>query len=109
MTGFVTLVLDDGTEVSFQAAESDLVQQRGGPQEVEQESLTRLTALADAAQGVAQSFRDRVKPDELTIEIGVGLSGEVGWFFAKSGLDASIKLTLTWKGDPPAASNPALS
>lgn len=39
-----------------------------------------------------------MKPDELELEIGVALSGEVGWFFAKSELDASIKLTLKWKG-----------
>jgi hypothetical protein len=29
-------------------------------------------------------------------EIGVGLSGEVGCFFAKSELEATIKVTLKW-------------
>lgn len=58
MADFVTVVLDDGTEVSFQAAESDLVRQHGGGGEVEQETLGRLSDLADAAYGVARSFRE---------------------------------------------------
>jgi hypothetical protein len=60
-------------------------------------TIHRIGAIASAAGEVCKDFRDKLKPDELEMEIGVGLSGEVGWFFAKSGLDASIKVTLTWK------------
>jgi hypothetical protein len=100
---FVTVVFEDGTEVAFQSAEADLVQPRGGGPVVEryEHAMTGLTALADGAHGLARTFREKVRPDELQLEIGVGLSGEVGWFFAKSELEATLKLTLTWKGNQP--------
>jgi hypothetical protein len=100
---FVTVVLEDGTEVMFQSAEADLVRPYGGTPAVEryEAGMASLAAVADAAGGVSRSFREKVKPEELRLEIGVGLSGEVGWFFAKSGLEASIKLTLTWRAAQP--------
>ena len=103
MADFVTVVLDDGTEVVFQSAESDLVRPRGGPPVVEryEAAMDALGAMAHATQRVARSFAQKMKPDELELEIGVGLSGEVGWFFAKSELEATLKLTLTWKGEKP--------
>jgi hypothetical protein len=102
---FVTVVLDDGTEVVFQSAESDLVKPHGGPPVVEryEAAMDALGAMAHATQRVARSFAEKMKPDELALEIGVGLSGEVGWFFAKSELEATLTLTLTWKGEKPAA------
>jgi hypothetical protein len=95
---FVSVVLADGTQVTFQSAESDFVELHGGSPVVEryEGAVAGLSALASAAQGVAESFREKVQPDELELEIAIGLSGEVGWFFAKSALDASIKLTLKW-------------
>jgi hypothetical protein len=99
VTDFVTVVLDDGTEVVFQSAESDLVTPHGGPPVVEryEAAMDALGQMAQATQRVCASFAERTKPDELQLEIGVGLSGEVGWFFAKSGLESSMTLTLTWK------------
>jgi hypothetical protein len=97
---FVTVVLDDGTEVVFQTAESDLVKPHGGPPLIDRyEAATEaLGAMAHATQRVVRSFAEKMKPDELALEVGVGLSGEVGWFFAKSELEATLKLTITWKG-----------
>lgn len=111
MADFVIVVLDDGTEVVFQSAESELVTPHGGPPVVEryEAAMDALERMADATQRVCASFADRMKPDEIQIEIGVGLSGEVGWFFAKSELEASMTLTLTWKpesGVAPAPSEP---
>jgi Trypsin-co-occurring domain 1 len=101
---FVKVVLDDGTEVVFQSAESDLVKPYGGPPVVDryEAAMDALGAMAHATQRVARSFREKMEPDELSLEIGVGLSGEVGWFFAKSKLEATLTMTLTWKGEPPA-------
>jgi hypothetical protein len=102
---FVTVVLDDGTEVVFQSAEGDLVRPHGGPPVIERyEAATEaLGAMAHATHRVARSFAEKIKPDELGLEIGIGLSGEVGWFFAKSELEAALKLTLTWKEKPSGA------
>jgi hypothetical protein len=101
MADFVTVTFEDGTEVMFQLAESDLVRQHGGVPVVEryEAAMTGLNALAKAAGGLSRSFRQTVQPSELQLEIGVGVSGEVGWFFAKSEVEATIKLTLTWKDE----------
>ena len=105
MADFVKVVLDDGTEVVFQSAESDLVRPHGGPPVVEryEAAMDALGAMAHATHRVARSFAEKMKPDELALEIGVGLSGEVGWFFAKSEVEATLTMTLTWKSDIPVA------
>ena len=99
MSDFVEMDLGDGSQVLFQTAESALVRDHGGAPDVEkaEDAMDRLQAIAMAANKVCKSFREKVGPDELTMEIGIGLSGEVGWFFAKSGIDASMKVTITWK------------
>jgi hypothetical protein len=100
---FLTVVLDDDTKVVFQSAESDLVRPYGGPPVVKQyeAAMDGLEAMARATHRVAQSFAAKMKPDEIALEIGVGLSGEVGWFFAKSEIEATLTMTLTWKGEQP--------
>jgi Trypsin-co-occurring domain 1 len=61
----------------------------------------RLEGIAVAAEQVCAALRTRFKPSELQLELGVGLSGEVGWFFAKSAVEGSLKVTLTWKAPEP--------
>ena len=42
-------------------------------------------------------MRERLAPEEIELEFGVKISGEVGWwFFAKASGEASINVTLTW-------------
>lgn len=97
MAEFLKVRLDDGTEVLFQNADEDLVSERGGGDEVRAEAgLVRLESMARAAAAVCDSLRSRVQSDEVSVELGAGLSGEVGWFFAKSSMEASIKITLKW-------------
>ena len=98
MADFVKVDIGDGTQVLFQSTESDLVRAHGGGADVEEldKAADRLEDIAAAAHKVSTTLRERMSPDELALEIGVGLSGEVGWFFAKSSLDASLKVTLTW-------------
>jgi hypothetical protein len=94
---FVSVTLDDGSEVLFESAESDLVALRTGEAEVVSAgTVGRLVAIAEATGQLRESLVG-LDPDELKLEIGVGLSGEVGWFFAKSSLEGSLKVTLTWK------------
>lgn len=102
MADFVRVHLADDTVVLVQTSESDLVRAHSAGPVVEEmdAAAQQLESFAAAAHEVSKSLRDRMSPDELKLEIGVGLSGEVGWFFAKSALDASLKVTLTWKGAP---------
>lgn len=104
MAEFVKFELDDGSQVLFETAESDLVRSHGGePDVVDGGRLeTRLAAVAAAAEEVAGSLRSRLAPDEVALEFGLKVSGEVNWwFFAKSQAEGTIKVTLTWKAAVP--------
>ena len=88
--------------VLFETAESDLVALHGGAPGVEELAASaagRLEAIADAAEQVYRSVKDRLGPDKVELEMSVGLSGEVGWFVAKSSTSGGLKLTLTWEPD----------
>jgi hypothetical protein len=99
MADFVRYRLDDGSEVMFETAESDLVALHGGPPNVRDggKLTERLRGVAEAAEQVAGSLRSRLAPDEVTLEFGLKLSGEVNWwFFAKSSGEGTIKVTVKW-------------
>jgi hypothetical protein len=99
MADFARVTLADGTKVLFEDPGADLVSLRTSAPDVDdvEPDVARLETIAHAAGQVSTSLRDRLAPDELTLEIGVGLSGEVGWFFAKSSVEGSLKITVTWK------------
>jgi hypothetical protein len=103
MPDLVKYALNDGTEVYFEAAEGSLVSLRGGgqPDVVDGGRLgDRLDQVAGAAQEVAQSLRSRLTPDEIKLEFGVKVAGEVNWwFFAKTQGESTLNVTLTWQGD----------
>jgi hypothetical protein len=105
---FVRFVLDDGSEVFFESAESDLVALHGGEADVADGGplSARLGPVAEAASQVAGSLRARLAPDEVALEFGLKVSGEVNWwFFAKNQAEGTIKVTLNWhehdNGRPP--------
>lgn len=100
MAQFVKFVLDDGSEVFFESAESDLVALHSGEVDVADGGRlhARLESVAEAASEVAESLRSRVTPDGVALEFGVKVAGEVNWwFFAKSHAEGTIKVTLTWQ------------
>lgn len=100
MADFVKFVLDDGSEVYFESAESDLVALHGAePDVVDGGRLqARLESVGQAAHQVAKSLRSRVAPDEIILEFGLKVAAEVNWwFFAKSQAEATMNVTLTWK------------
>jgi hypothetical protein len=107
MAEFVKFTLDDGSEVFFESAESDLVEMHGGEPEVTDGGPlhARLAAVASAAEQVSASLRERLAPDEVSLEFGLKVSGEVNWwFFAKHQAEGTIKVTLKWTpGARPAA------
>ena len=99
MSEFVKFELDDGTEVFFESAESDLIAQHTGAPEVSDGGRLRgrLEGVASAAEQVSTSLRSRLAPEEVTLEFGVKIGGEVNWwFFAKNQAEATIKVTLKW-------------
>ena len=105
---FVRFTLDDGSVVMFESAESDLVAQHGGQPEVRDggKLTARLQGVAEAAEQVAGSLRSRLAPDEVSLEFGLKVSGEMNWwFFAKAATEGTIKVTLKWSGT--AAESPA--
>ena len=101
MAEFVRFTLDDGSEVLFESAESDLVAQHGGAPEVRDggKLTARLQGVAEAAEEVAGSLRARLVPDEVSLEFGLKVSGGVNWFFAKAQGEGTIKVTLKWAGN----------
>jgi Trypsin-co-occurring domain 1 len=96
---FVSLTLDDGSQVLFQSAESDLVARHTGKAKTVSADAAagRLEAIAKGAQQMCARLRSEMAPDEVQLEIGLGVSGEVGWYFAKTTAEGSMKVTLTWK------------
>jgi hypothetical protein len=103
MPDFVSMTLDDGSQVLFQSEESDLVAVHSGAADVVplDEAAGRLETIAKAAQQMCQSLRTQMAPDEVQLEMGVAVSGEMGWVFAKSTASGSLKVTLTWKAPVP--------
>jgi hypothetical protein len=96
----VEYTLDDGSTVLFESAEANLVSLHGGDPEVKEGGplADRLSSIAKTAGQVAAAMREKVGPDELELELGVKVAGEVNaWFFARQQAEAAIKITLTWK------------
>ncbi len=108
MAEFVRFTLDDGSEVLFESAESDLVALHGGsPEVLDGGKLTaRLQGVAEAAEEIAASLRARLVPDEVSLEFGLKVSGGVNWFFTKAQGEGTIKVTVTWAGDSAPATSP---
>ena len=106
---FVRFTLNDGSEVLFESAESNLISLHGGPPDVlDGGKLTaRLRGVAEAAEEIAGSLRSKLVPDEVSLEFGLRVSGGVNWFFAKAQGEGTIKVTLKWAGNVPVAASAA--
>lgn len=100
MSDYVSLTLDDGSQVLLESAGTELVAPRSGEPSIvsADEAVGRLEAIAAATQQLCASLRSRLEPDEVQVEVGGGLSGESGWFFARSTAAGNLKVALTWTG-----------
>lgn len=96
---FAKIENEDGSVAVFELRNSAFISNNAGDSAVLKPGIEQLEPLAVAVAGVAHSLRTKLSPDSLAVEVGIGLSAEVGWFIAKSQLEGSIKVTLTWKGD----------
>jgi len=102
MADFVRYELEDGSEVFFESAEGSLVSLRGGSADVADGGRLgdRLRHIAAAADEVSRGLRERLAPEEIELDFGVKVSGEVSWwFFAKANSEASMNVKLTWRKD----------
>jgi Trypsin-co-occurring domain 1 len=100
MADFVRYELADGSKVFFESAEGSLVSLRGGSADVLDAGRLgdRLRPIAAAADEVSRGLRERLAPEEIELEFGVKVSGEVNWwFFAKTNGEASMNVKLTWR------------
>lgn len=95
MAELVSVKLDDQTTVLFESSEKS-----AGDIEAEDAqdlAVAKLEEIAQATNQVKESFLSKVTPDEFKLEVGVGISGKAGWFFASSEVEATLKVSLTWK------------
>jgi hypothetical protein len=110
MADFVKYELDDNSEVFFESAEGSLASLRSGDADVVDAGKLgdRLSNIAAAAEQVSKGLRERLEPEEIELEFGVKVSGEVGWWFiAKASGEASINVTLTWRKPAEVPSGPS--
>jgi hypothetical protein len=99
MAEFVRFALEDGSEVFFESSEGDLVSLHGGEPTVVDGGRfhAHLEPIAKAASQLARSLRSHLSPDEIELEFGLKVAGEVNWwFFAKSQAQSAVKVTLVW-------------
>jgi len=99
MATFVEVTLENGNIVYFQSTGETGVELQGGPLKIEKvdQKTARLETLASEAASLCTSLRERLSPDEITVELKAGINGKIGWFFAESNLDTSITITATWR------------
>ena len=62
-----------------------------------------IAATLRALIGPVREGLSAIAPDEVSVELSLGLKGEVGVFVAKSEGSASLKVTAKWKIDAPKA------
>jgi hypothetical protein len=103
LADFVQFELEDGASVLFETADSDLVRRHSADaQPTEGGALgEKLVGAAETAQAVSETLRERLSPDELTLELGLKVSGQANWFVAKAQTEGNIKVTLKWRNDAP--------
>ena len=100
MADLVGYELEVVSRMLFESAEASLVSLHGGDPDVKDGGrlADRLSSIAKTAGQVAAAMRESAGPDELALELGVKVAGEVNaWFFAKQQAEATIIVTLTWK------------
>jgi hypothetical protein len=97
----IRYTLDDGSEVAFEAAESNFVTLRGGAElDIKNggQLSAPLTGVGHAAEQIANELRSRLCPDEVTLEFGLKVSGSMNlWFFARAQSEGTINVTLRWQ------------
>lgn len=70
----------------------------GGP--LEKLTKVDMAGTLKALLGPVREALDTLGPEEVSVELSLGLKGEVGVFVAKSEGNAALKITAKWKAQP---------
>jgi len=89
----------DGTTVAFESAEAVGPRTFSGGDIADPEQ--KLADMANGLHKVAESLREKLTPDEISIEAGVTFSAEAGIFFAKTAVEGNLTVSLTWTKPEP--------
>jgi hypothetical protein len=101
--------LEDGSSVIVQTLEPATaeagVEEVGRADEVTKKAAETLEKSIDdirpAIEAVSTKIREMAKSaDEVQVEFGITLSGELGGVIVKAGAEANFGVTLTWKTGP---------
>ncbi|MEY9213840.1 hypothetical protein NI17_022700 [Thermobifida halotolerans] len=101
MTQLVALTVDNETEILVEPAGT-----RSGPVNVARPGVRQarrhLEQVFGQVRQIAETVADKIRdlpqrPDEVTVELGVGLTTTADVFIAQSTANAAFKVTLTWK------------
>ncbi len=112
MAEFIRYTTSDGTEVYFEAADGQLVDNLSGKPDVTDGGKLgdRLSGVAAAASDISQQLRQNLHPDEVELNFGIKVSSKVNfWCLAKADGESSINVKLTWRSDADGSTDPDLS
>lgn len=97
---------DDVIEVQVSRAELDGLEESGvvlaaGGSKLDVTAFS-LASAVDHVMPALRMLADRLRggvdaPDEVTMQMGLQIGGETGFYFAKGTAEASIAVTMTWR------------
>lgn len=106
MDQLIAFTTDDGTTIFVEPAGP-----RSGPVNVSRASGVKqarehFDQIFDQVRQVASAVGDKLddlpqRPDEVTVEVGVGIAASANAFIAQSTANAAFKVKLTWKAAAP--------
>ncbi|MBT1687117.1 CU044_2847 family protein [Dawidia soli] len=102
MAEYIQYTLEDGSSILI---ETTTTHPGGGPVGVEEQVKKSfkglretLTPLAHFAAELKNTVTQKLpQPEEVCLEFGAKIAGDVGIIIAKSQVEANIKITLKWK------------
>lgn len=103
MRQLIQFALEDGSPVYVEVEAAEEKSQRVSRQlekgivQAEQSFKVALEHVKPAAETVLNTFREMNTPDEINLEFGIKLSGEVGAIFASAKSEATFRVSLKWK------------
>jgi hypothetical protein len=57
----------------------------------------RLDVIRDAVTEALDTFKQGLKPDEITVTFGIKFTAEVGAVITKTALEGTLGMTMTWR------------
>lgn len=90
--------LEDGTVVRFEVDPATGYQPAGLAEDVAGQLSDELRPVLLGARMMFDEVK-ALSPDEVELEFGAKVGGSTNWVFAKTAVEGTIKVTLTWRND----------